>query len=266
MIPFSLFNSRVFAGANLITFFLYAAIGMFFFLFPMELIQVRGYSTSIAGAAMLPMILSMFLLSRWSGGLVHRYGAKLPLIIGPIVVASGFLLFAFLPATKGYWTTFFPASLLLGFGMAITVAPLTTAVMDSVAQDRAGTASGINNAVARVAGVLAIAIFGIVLIKVFSYFLDHSLATLPLAPNVRQAIRAKEIELAGLQLPTLPDAQQMDAIREAVSSSFVSAFHVVLFCCAGLAGGSALISWCMIDPIGAAARPVSGAPAKRRKK
>jgi EmrB/QacA subfamily drug resistance transporter len=266
MIPFSLFNSRVFAGANLITFFLYAAIGMFFFLFPMELIQVRGYSTSIAGAAMLPMILSMFLLSRWSGGLVHRYGAKLPLIIGPLVVASGFLLFAFLPATKSYWTTFFPASLLLGFGMAITVAPLTTAVMDSVAQDRAGTASGINNAVARVAGVLAIAIFGIVLIRVFSYFLDHSLATLPLAPNVRQAIRAKEIELAGLQLPALADAHQMDVIRVAVSSSFVSAFHVVLYCCAGLAGGSALISWRMIAPIGAAARPVSGAPAKRRQK
>jgi EmrB/QacA subfamily drug resistance transporter len=250
MIPFALFQSRLFAGANLITFFLYAAIGMFFFLFPMELIQVRGYSPSMTGAAMLPMILSMFLLSRWSGGLVHRYGAKLPLVIGPLVVAVGFLLFAFIPAAKSYWTTFFPASLLFGFGMAITVAPLTTAVMDSVAQDHAGTASGINNAVARVAGVLAIAIFGIVLMKVFSYSLDHSLANLSLGPHVLQTIHAKEVELAGMELPALQDAHAVEAIRNAISLSFMAAFRVVLCCCAALAAASALVAWLLIDPTG----------------
>src|SRR6202043_2412735 len=135
------------------------------------------------GAALLPMILLMFFLSRWSGGLVSRYGARIPLLLGPLIGSVGFLLFAVLPAQGSYWKTFFPATLVLGLGMAVTVAPLTTVVMSSVDPDHVGAASGINNAVARVAGVLAIAVLGIVMVKAFGIYLDQSLAKLSLPPD-----------------------------------------------------------------------------------
>src|SRR6266699_2389537 len=183
MLPLALFSSSAFRGANLLTLFLYAALGIFFFLFPLNLIQVQGYSATGAGAAALPFILLMFVLSRWSGGLVSHYGPKLPLIIGPLIAAAGFVLVA-LPSVGGsYWRAFFPALAVLGLGMAVTVAPLTTVVMNSVNHDHVGVASGINNAVARVAGVLAIAVLGIVMVSAFSSRLNAQLEEISLRSN-----------------------------------------------------------------------------------
>ena len=246
MVPLTLFRSHSFSGANLLTLFLYAALGIFFFLFPLDLIQVQGYSTTATGAAALPFILLMFLLSRWSGGLVARYGARLPLIAGPLIAAIGFAMFAVPEAEVNYWKEFFPAFLVLGFGMAISVAPLTTVVMDSVGQERSGTASGINNAVARVAGVLAIAILGIVMVKLFSASLSRGLGAGQLAPGVFEYIRSNEIKLAGMDLPSGLDAGTAELIRASISRAFVFGFRTIMLICSGLSIASSAVALLMI--------------------
>jgi EmrB/QacA subfamily drug resistance transporter len=246
MLPLALFESRTFRGANLFTLLLYAAVGIFFFLLPLNLIQVQGYPATAAGAAVLPLILLMFLLSRWSGGLVARYGPRTPLIIGPLIVTIGFALFALPSVGDSYWKTFFPAILVLGFGMAVTVAPLTTVVMNSVNQDRVGAASGINNAVARVAGVLAIAILGIVMVKVFGSQLNDSLAHLSLPPTVQEQLEADEIKLAALPVPADLDPGTKGAIEKFIKEAFVVGFRVVMLICAALALASAGVAWLMI--------------------
>jgi EmrB/QacA subfamily drug resistance transporter len=241
IVPPALFRSRSFSGANLLTLFLYAAVGIFFFLFPLNLIQVQGYSTTATGAAALPFILVVFSLSRWSGGLVARYGPRIPLIVGPAIAAAGFVLFALPGVGASYWKSFFPAFLILGLGMAISVAPLTTVVMSSVSQDRAGAASGINNAVARIASVLAIAVLGIVMVKVFSSSLDRSLTGQPLPPGILHYIESNTIKLAGLNVPSNLDANTTALIRASISHGFVFAFRTVMFICAALALASAAV-------------------------
>lgn len=249
MLPLNMFRSRSFAGTNLLTLFLYAATGIFIFLFPLNLIQVQNYTATAAGAAMLPLILLMFLLSRWSGGLVARYGARGPLIVGPLVVTLGFVLFA-MPTGSSYWQTFFPAVMVLGFGMTTTVAPLTTVVMGSVEEDRAGTASGVNNAVARLAGVLAIAVFGVVMVSVFTFRLNRDVAQLSLPPAALHAIQAEEIKLAGLQVPDTLDPSTTSALKRSIREAFLFAFRIVMLVCAGLSLASAAIAWLVIPKDG----------------
>jgi EmrB/QacA subfamily drug resistance transporter len=239
MLPLGLFRSPLFTGANLLTLLLYFALSGAFFFLPYDLIHVQGYSATLAGAAFLPSTLIMGTLSRWSGGLIDRTGAKLPLTVGPVIAAAGFALLA-LPGIGGsYWTTFFPAMTVLGLGMAITAAPLTTTVMDSVDDRHAGTASGVNNAVSRVAGLLAVAVLGTVAVGTFAGALAAKLEGLRVPPDVRAALIAQAARLVEDQVPPV-DEPTRRLLEQAVAEAFVHTFRVIMLVCAGLALISAL--------------------------
>jgi MFS family permease len=222
--------------------FLYAALAGTLFFLPLNLIQVQRYSPTSAGAATLPFILIMFGLSRWSGGLVKRYGSRIPLVLGPIVAGVGFALFVRAGVGSNYWTTFFPATVVLGLGMAISVAPLTTTVMNSVRQNRAGVASGINNAVSRTAGLLAIAVFGLVMFLAFNSCLDQRLNQMSVPPEVRKALDGQRMKLAAAEVPASIDEAAKRAIKEAIDECFVSGFRVVMIFGAALAFASSLVA------------------------
>ena len=235
MMPLKLFKSRMFSGSNVLTFFLYAALSGAFFFFPFNLIQLQGYTATEAGAAFLPFVILIFLLSRWAGGLVDKYGAKFPLIIGPLIVSAGYLLYAVPGIGGSYWETFFPAIVTVGIGMGISVAPLTTSVMSSVSQDHSGLASGINNAVARTAGLLAIAVMGIIVVYDFNLNLDIELDRIEMSTELKEYINSERINLAGIQIPEGVDIETEGKIRKAINISFLSAFRMVMIISALLA-------------------------------
>lgn len=248
MLPLGLFAGRDFSGANLLTLLLYAALGALMFFLPQNLIQVQGRGATFAGAALLPIVVLMSGLSRWAGGLVDRHGSRLPLVVGPAIAAAGFGLFA-LPGTQaGYWGSFFPAICVLGLGMTITVAPLTTTVMNAVATDQAGVASGVNNAVSRTGGLLAIAVFGVLLSAVFDAGLAAALPGLHLPPDAVEHLRAQRSKLAGLAPPPGLAPASAEALKQAVAQAFVAGFRAVMLTCAGLALASALCAAWLISP------------------
>ena len=224
MLPLPLFRTRNFSGANLITLFLYAAIGGVFFYLPLNLMQVQHFTPFAAGAALLPFIILLFLLSRWSGGLVTRHGARLPLVIGPVITTFGLLLMLVPGINADYWTTFFPAILVLGLGMAICVAPLTTVVMNAVPDDLAGSASGINNATSRVAGLLAVALFGMLLSPIFDRSLKHGLDSPAIPSQVREQVYSQHSRLAAIET-TDPNAAR------AVQQAFVTGYRGIMLVC-----------------------------------
>jgi len=246
MMPLSLFRERNFTGANLLTLFLYAALAGTLFFFPMNLIQVQGYSATAAGAATLPFILIMFGLSRWSGGLVKRYGSRLPLTIGPSIAGVGLALFIRTGPTANYWRDFFPAVVVLGLGMAIAVAPLTTTVMNSVSESRAGIASGVNNAVSRTAGLMAIAVLGLSMFHSFNTSLDRKLEQINVPPELRRSLDEQRIKLAAAEIPASAGAELRVELKQAIDECFVTGFHRLMLAGAGLAFLSALLAWLVI--------------------
>jgi EmrB/QacA subfamily drug resistance transporter len=250
MLPLKLLQNRDFVGANLLTLLLYAALGGGLFFLPLNLIQVQGYTATAAGAALLPFILIMFVLSRWAGRLVDRVGPRRPLIIGPLIAALGFAALAW-PGTDGtYWNTFFPGIVVLGFGMAITVAPLTTTVMNAVSAQASGTASGINNAVSRTAGLLAVAMFGSLMAWVFEASLRDALRSMSVPPDVAGLVYGQRARLAGIEVPTGIDPSVAAAARGAVDAAFVTGFRWIMGVSAGLGLASALIAVFLIGPRG----------------
>jgi len=236
MMPLDLFGSRTFSLANVLTLLLYGALGVVFFLLPLYLIQVRHYSATQAGAALVPFAIIMFTLSRWAGGLVARIGPRLPLTIGPVISAIGIALFARGGTGGSYWSSVFPAVCLLGFGMTITVAPLTTTVMGAVETHRAGVASGINNTVARVAGLLTIAVFGVLLSSRFDADVKPRLDRLALSPAASAEIGKELPKMAGAELKNVAiEPGQRAAVQRAIDEAFVSGFQLVVLWAAILA-------------------------------
>jgi len=246
MMPLGLFRSRTFSGTNLLTLFLYAALSAVLFFLPFNLIQVQRYGPAAAGAALLPFILIMSVLSRRSGDLVARHGARRPLIIGPLIAGAGCLLFAVPGIGGSYWTTFFPAMAVLGLGMAVTVAPLTTAVMGSIPAAHTGIASGLNNAVSRVAGLLAIAILGLLLSHSFDAALQRRTRVLPVAPEVLRDLEAQRGKLAGMQIPSALDPGMRAATERAIAESYITGFRSVMLVSAGLALAAALCAYLLV--------------------
>ena len=256
MLPLGLFKSQRFAGANLLTAGLYGALTATMFLLPLNLIQVQRYSATAAGASLLPLILIIFLLSRWTGGLAERVGPRLPLVIGPAVAAAGMALMA-LPGVGGsYWATFFPPMVVLGLGMAITVPALTTTVMDAVDVAHAGTASGINNAVTRAAGLLTIALMGVPMLAVFSAQLVRRLPAHGVPAPVAAEVLQQRIMLAEIQPPPSATPAQALAVRQAVAESFVAGFRVILLASAAMALLGAVLAAFMVG--GESVDPVPG--------
>ena len=207
---------------------------------------MQGYSPTAAGTALVPFPVIMFLLSRWSGKLVDRYGARLPLMVGPVIAAAGFALLAVPGVGGSYWTTFFPAVLVLGLGMVISVPALTTTVMGAVRQSHAGVASGVNNAVSRTAGLLAITVLGIIILSAFNASLNERIAPLELSPEAQQFLDEQRTRLAAAEVPPGVSKEVSAALQEAIASSFVDGFRVVMFIAAGLAIASAIIASFMI--------------------
>jgi EmrB/QacA subfamily drug resistance transporter len=246
MIPLDVFRNATFLGANIYTFFLYAAIGGSLFFVPFDLQNVHHYSPTAAGASLLPFIVIMFVFSRWSGGLVAKIGARLPLVAGAIVAGLGFLAYARPGPGGSYWTTFFPAAVILGFGAALFVAPLTTAVMEAIDTSEAGIASGINNAVSRVAGLLAIAALGIVLLKTFYGDFDRGIARQALSSQARRSIEVDRAALStGRGITSLgePDRTQ---VNTAVAAAYTAAFRRTMIVSAGAAWIAALVALLML--------------------
>jgi MFS family permease len=230
MMPLSLYRSRNFSATNALTLLLYFALGGAMYYLPFGLIRLGGYSATEAGAALLPFALIMGLGAPLEGTLAERIGPRLPLTVGPVIAACGLALLSFAEFEGPYWRNVFPAICLFGIGMTITVPPLTSTVMASVGQAHAGIASGVSNAVARVAGLLGVAALGAVLFADFS----HYLAQPPARANA-----ALNAVLGG----------QADA-SETAKAAFDRSLRTVMLMtavCAALAG---IVGWLWVRPIG----------------
>jgi MFS family permease len=231
----------------LLTLLLYAGLGGALFFVPFDLIQVQRYSPAAAGAALLPFVMLISIMSPWAGSLAARFGPRPLLCVGPLLASAGFALLA-VPSTGGvYWSTFFPGIAVLGLGMGATVAPLTAAVMGSVDRRHAGVASGINNAVSRAAGLLAVAGLGVLLLARFNRALDGELATLSLPPGLASAVDAERTKLAAADFSAFAPPLR-EALRRAFDLAYVAGFRTLMIAGAVLAALGALAGLVLIEP------------------
>lgn len=251
MMPLQLFRSRTFSGANLLTLFLYGGLSMGLFFFSIYLVQAQGYTKTDAGLAFLPFSFFLMTLSRWAGGLADRNGPRSFLILGPALAGLGLFWLGFgglLTQTSNYWMAYFPGIAIFGIGMGFTVAPLTTAVMGSVATTFSGTASGINNAVSRTAGVLTIAVVGSVALFVFASALEQRTLPLGLTGSERSLLHGESQKLGNATVPAGIPAEKTAQVAASIQLALGDSYRIVMLICAGMAWISAAIAGLLIDP------------------
>ena len=255
MMPPALFRSRNFTGINLLTLLLYGALDGALFFLPFLLIQARGYSATAAGAIYLPFTVIMAFLSRWSGGLADRFGMRGPLIAGPLVVGAGFALLGLVGNATQYWIFLLPM-IVIGLGMAITVAPLTTAVVNGVAERQIGIASGVNNAVASIASLLFVAVLGTIALSLFGRSLDRQLVATEVSGEIRAVVDGSREAFATPSMPEDMSAKDRDTTRRMLTDSYVRTLKWIMFIAAALSWGSALTAAVAVGPPTAREGPI----------
>jgi EmrB/QacA subfamily drug resistance transporter len=261
MVPLALFRSHNFAGINLLTLLLYGALDGALFFLPFLLIQAHGYSATAAGAVYLPFTVVLALLSRWSGGLADRFGTRAPLIVGPVIAGAGFGLLGIVAGASEYWIFLLPM-VVLGVGMAITVAPLTTAVVNGVVERQIGIASGINNAVASIASLLFVAILGTVALNAFGRSLDRHLVATNASTEIRAVVATSRDALESPPTPANMSAQDKNTIHRVVTDSYIETIRLVMLIAAALTWCGALAAAVAVGPPKARERPVLSAITK----
>lgn len=249
MMPLQLFANKTFSGANLLTFFLYAGLGAGMLFLSLNMVQAQGYSQLQSGLTFLPFTILMITIARFAGSLADKHGPRLFLITGPAIAGFGLMLLSFVKQTNGaadYWTTFFPGILVFGLGMSFTVAPLTATVMGSADEHLSGTASGINNAITRIANVFANAIFGALAVLFFSNALQKEIKDFPIAANTKQMIVAQTVNLGNAKVPSAINNNDKALVEKGYRDGFITAYQKIMRISAGLAFAGALMSFLFI--------------------
>jgi EmrB/QacA subfamily drug resistance transporter len=232
IMPLNLFKLKTFSGVNAMTLFVYAALSAALFFLPLNMIQVQNYPEEIAGLALLPFAVLISGLSRFSGIFSDRFGARKPLIAGSFLVGIGMLLLTFPGLTEGpkdYWTTYFPGIIIVGIGMGVVVAPLTATVMACVPKNNTGIASGVNNTMARTAGLLAIAVLGAIVLITFKNTLSMNVNELNISDNKKTELINNAGNLAETQPPKDLTVDQNKQVNKIIKASFVQSFDLVIY-------------------------------------
>lgn len=248
MMPLNLFSNSIFTGANLLTFFLYAGLGASMLFLSLNFIQVQDYSQFESGLTFLPFTILMVFITGYAGSLSDKYGSRYFLIAGPVITGIGQLLLAMVKQTNGageYFSTFLPGIAVLGFGMSITVAPLTATVMTSVSDQFTGIASGVNNAMTRISGLMANAVFGALAILFFATSLQHQLERTAFDDSSKAMVLKQASNLGNAATPPVL-AKEEKQIRKIYHEGFIAAYAKIMRICAGLSFFAAVMTMIFI--------------------
>jgi len=241
MLDLTLFRRRNFAVGNGATLLMYGGLSGATFLIPIFLQEAAGFTPLVAGLSLLPISIVMFLLSARMGALADRFGPRIFMGAGPIVAGCGLALLAMMGREVDYWTNVLPGALVFALGLSLTVAPLTATVLGGVDERHAGVASGVNNAIARVAGLVAIAVIGAVVSSAFASSVDDQLAGRRLSPRAERVVAQGKTEVLGASVPPTLGVERVP-VQAAVADASVDGFRTGMLLGAGIVVLAGIVS------------------------